>query len=408
MNIFQAPPTLFSGMALALKANNIIAMLKTQIENAPISWLTAKSADDLVQELYNEHAPVLPVLNRGGAEAEHYEAYVPPFLQPSGHYANGDRVQGTVYSLTVPFTGDAEYFGYEPNVNDFKRPCACIGDGFIRLEVAGPKLTVEQIEKYFDSTQDNIDHYLLRCKETLDSFTQNFPLTMHTAIRARTAKLKQDTAIIGGLKYNLKVRDDAPRTFEAPTIRRKILPVLSKPASKGELTPILAEDHYQHIISILVLMNQVMERSPKAFAKMGEEDIRTHYLVQLNGHYEGNATGETFNLEGKTDISIRVDGTVIFVAELKFWDGPKSLCEAIDQLLRYVTWRDTKTALVVFARKKDFTKVVAAAVAETPAHPNFKSGPSKEGDTRFRYVFKNKNDPDREFSLTLLLFDVPS
>jgi hypothetical protein len=363
----------------------------------------------LVQELYNEHAPVLPVLKRSGAEAEQYEAHVPAFLQPNGHYAHGDRVQGTVYSLIVPFTGDAEYFGYEPNVNDFRKPCARIGDGFIRLEIAGPKLTVEQIEKYFDSTQDNVDHYLMRCKETLDSFTQNFPLTMHIAVRARIAKLKQDSAVICGLKYNLRVRDDAPRTFEAPTVRRKILPVISTtPSLKGELTPILAEDHYQRIISILVLMNQVMERSPKAFARMGEEDIRTHYLVQLNGHYEGNATGETFNLEGKTDISIRVDGTVIFVAELKFWDGPKSLREAIDQLLRYVTWRDTKTALVVFARNKDFTKVVAAAVAETSTHLNFKSGPIKEGDTRFRYVFKNKNDPDREFSLTLLLFDVPS
>ena len=231
-----------------------------------------------------------------------------------------------------------------------------------------------------------------RCKETLDNFTRNFSPTMHAAIRLRIAKLKQDTAIIGGLKYNLKARDDAPHTFEAPTVRRRIFSVPTKPESRGELTPILAEDHYQHIISILVLMNQVMERSPKAFAKMGEEDIRTHYLVQLNGHYEGNATGETFNLEGKTDISIRVDGTVIFVAELKFWNGPRSLSEAIDQLLGYVTWRDTKTALIIFARRKDFTKVVAAAVAETPMHPNFKSGPSKEGDTRFRYLFKNKND----------------
>jgi hypothetical protein len=409
MNIFQAPPSLFSGMALAQKATDITAMIKAQIENASLGWLTAQSADDLMQGLYSEHAPVLPVLNRSGAEAEQYEAYVPPFLQPSGHYANGDRVQGTVYSLTVPFIGNAEYFQYAPNVTDSSKPTGRIGDGYIRLEIAGPNLTVAQIEKYFDNMQDNIDHYLLRCKETLNSFTQSFPLTIHPAIRTRIAKLRQDSAVIGGLKYNLKVRDDAPRTFEAPTVRRKILPIVSaKPPLKGELTPTLAEDHYQHIISILVLMNRVMERSPKAFARMGEEDIRTHYLVQLNGHYEGNATGETFNLEGKTDISVRIDGTVIFVAELKFWDGPKSLREAIDQLLKYVTWRDTKTALVVFARKKDFSKVVDSAVAETSLHPNFKSGPTKCADTRFRYAFKNKNDPDREFSLTLLLFDVPS
>src|SRR5450756_1746482 len=248
MIIFQAPPTLFSGMALAMKANNITAMIKTQIVNASISWLTAQSADELVQHLYNEHAPILPVLDRSGAEAEQYEAYVPPFLQPSGHYANGDRVQGTVYSLTVPFTGDAEYFGYEPNVTGVNRPCARIGDGFIRLEVAGPNLSVGQIEKYFDNAQDGIDHYLLRCKETLNSFTQNFPLTIHPAIRARIAKLKQDSAVIGGLKYCLKVRDDAPLTFEVPTVRRKILPAIStKPSQRAELTPILAEDHYTHL-----------------------------------------------------------------------------------------------------------------------------------------------------------------
>src|SRR5260370_4966399 len=54
---------------------------------------------------------------------------------------------------------------------------------------------------------------------------------------------------------------------------------------------------------------------------MGEEDLRTHFLVQLNGVYEGQATGETFNFEGKTDILIRADGGNIFIAERKFWSG---------------------------------------------------------------------------------------
>jgi len=44
----------------------------------------------------------------------------------------------------------------------------------------------------------------------------------------------------------------------------------------------------------------VLERSPKAFAHMEEEHLRDQFLVQLNGHYEGQATGETFNAEGKT------------------------------------------------------------------------------------------------------------
>ena len=100
MRIFQIPPTLFSGAALALRANNIVAELKTQIENATMDWLTAEKPDDLVQRLYNENAPVLPFLIREDAEADRYEAYVPPFLQPSGHYTNGQHVQGTVFTLS--------------------------------------------------------------------------------------------------------------------------------------------------------------------------------------------------------------------------------------------------------------------------------------------------------------------
>ena len=72
-------------------------------------------------------------------------------------------------------------------------------------------------------------------------------------------------------------------------------------------------------------MVQVMELSPHAFLDMGEEDLRYHFLVQLNGAFKGQATGETFNFQGKTDILIRVDGRNVFIAECKFWDGPQSI-----------------------------------------------------------------------------------
>lgn len=55
-------------------------------------------------------------------------------------------------------------------------------------------------------------------------------------------------------------------------------------------------------------MVQVMELSPHVFHNMGEEDLRTHFLVQLNGAFKGQATGETFNFQGKTDILIRIEG----------------------------------------------------------------------------------------------------
>jgi len=43
--------------------------------------------------------------------------------------------------------------------------------------------------------------------------------------------------------------------------------------------------------------------SPHAFSDMGEEDLRFHFLVQLNGAFQGQATGETFNFQARRTFS---------------------------------------------------------------------------------------------------------
>src|ERR1700726_1786397 len=102
------------------------------------------------------------------------------------------------------------------------------------------------------------------------------------------------------------------------------------------------------------------------------EDLRFHFLVPLNGTSYGQATGETFNFQGKTDILIRVDGKNIFIAECEFWKGEKGFLETVDQLLSYLSWRDTKAALLIFNRNADFTAALAKIAESAPSHPNFK------------------------------------
>jgi hypothetical protein len=165
--------------------------------------------------------------------------------------------------------------------------------------------------------------------------------------------------------------------------------------------------NYEHVLSVISNMVAVMERSPGAFRNMKEEDLRQHFLVQLNGQYEGQATGETFNFEGKTDILIRAEGKNIFVAECMFWDGPKSLSNKIDQLLGYASWRDTKTAILVFNRRRDFSAVLSRIPEVVRAHPNFKRGLSFDSVTGFRFVLHHKDDPQRELTVTVLAFEVP-
>jgi hypothetical protein len=151
-----------------------------------------------------------------------------------------------------------------------------------------------------------------------------------------------------------------------------------------------------------------MERSPSAFKSIDEESLRSHFLVQLNGHYEGQATGETFNYSGKTDILLRVDGRNIFIGECKYWGGPKKLLETLDQLLSYASWRDTKVALVIFNRNRNFSAVLEAILPTVQGHQNFKRLLPIEGETRFRFVMSHRNDPAREMIITTLVFDVPT
>ena len=52
-----------------------------------------------------------------------------------------------------------------------------------------------------------------------------------------------------------------------------------------------------------------------------------------------------------------------FVGECKFWKGPKQFNEAINQLLGYTVWRDTKAALLLFIKTGDATSILARADA---------------------------------------------
>ena len=59
-------------------------------------------------------------------------------------------------------------------------------------------------------------------------------------------------------------------------------------------------------------------------------------------------TGETFRKKGKSDIHIMFENKAAFIGECKIWHGIKNFKEAVEQLFSYSTWRDTKTAIIVF------------------------------------------------------------
>ena len=170
----------------------------------------------------------------------------------------------------------------------------------------------------------------------------------------------------------------------------------------------LVNEDFEYILELAEGVVNVMERSPRTFSRMGEEELRDILLVILNAHFRGGATGETFNYGGKTDILIRHEGRNVFIGECKIWRGAAEFTRALDQLLGYTTWRDTKAALVVFNRRQNLTKVLRQIPSLLVAHPCYKATKEARGETHFRCIFRHKVDNDREVTLAVLVFDVPT
>jgi hypothetical protein len=226
-------------------------------------------------------------------------------------------------------------------------------------------------------------------------------------IAERKKRLLASRGMAEGLGFRVRRREGASDTYKVPVERKKVIAAPKVPAGAFKAEPVLDDAVYQDILSLIENMTHVMELSPGAFSAMGEEDLRTHFLVQLNGQFQGSATGETFNYEGKTDILIRADGRNIFIAECKFWEGPKAFLGTIDQLLSYLSWHDTKCAVIMFNRNVDFSGVLQTIVERVPQHPNFKRDLGKRSETSFKYIFGHPEDGNREMIVTVMSFNIP-
>jgi hypothetical protein len=170
--------------------------------------------------------------------------------------------------------------------------------------------------------------------------------------------------------------------------------------------PSLSNARFRKILKIIHDTYVAMERHPRSYRGKGEEDLRDNLLTVLASHYP-NSTGETFNKKGKTDILIRHEGINIFVGECKFWKGLKGFHETIDQALSYLTWRESKAAIVCFINKKELDPVLQQINTGISKHPCFIRLESRKVESWIHYEFRLKSEPTRNVRLAVLCFHFP-
>lgn len=171
----------------------------------------------------------------------------------------------------------------------------------------------------------------------------------------------------------------------------------------------ISDKAYVQIIDEINIFGLNLEKYKSLYSKFDEEGFRDFFLPHLNSiSKEHSTTGETFNKIGKTDILIQdQEGVNVFIAECKIWHGEKELLKAIDQLLtRYVTWRDERTALIIFNKDhQNLSQLLVTAKEALVKHPNFHSFVKETKRTSFSYIFKNAEDSGKKVYLELMVFN---
>jgi hypothetical protein len=385
--------------------------IASEIDGLNTNYILNANIEELCAYFENKYRYDVPVLNTDQITLDQREVDVD--VSQDFNRAIFDRsepfyLKGTAITFLVPFVGHGDLLRCRPSSFTTVRPHGELGQHEVRFEYPSVDHEAERIKSAFDRDLRDVQQYLGFVRENTDQFNGTLARDVMQAIEKRRRKLLNDQGFASSLGFPIRKRDGVAQTYSVPVTRKKLavrLPSATTQPFKPEPAP--ETQGYEEILAAVSNMALVLERSPKAFEGMHEEDLRMQFLVPLNAQFEGKASGETFNFEGKTDILIRVEGRNIFIAECKFWTGAEGLKDTIDQLLGYASWRDSKTAILLFNRNKNSSAVLEKIPGTVAAHENFKRQLEYKSDSGFRFVLRQKNDENREITLTVLVFDVP-
>jgi hypothetical protein len=404
-NVPWLPARLFTEVDLYSFIQELYLRIENDVLGLEPNHMLSTPEGDLVSYFVQTYTKIVPILRDDLREiAAHGETQV-------GVPDTDGRVwlPANFYIFAIPYEGDPEFFRVMPKLSPINPPVAVVLPGEIRvklglLDTQGESVLSNDLKEIIGRMKT----YLGSIREEMEAFYRELPRKLSELICAQKAKFLRNQKILAALDIPIRQREDVPQVIPLSVTKRvpkAILPSASKEPFKPE--PGLPEESYDMVLQALQNMTVTMERSPSVFLRAKEEEIRDILLVSLNGIFDGGASGETFSATGKTDIHILCNGKSIFIAELKFWNGPKSLTDALDQLLSYLTWRHTKTALIILNRNQDFSRVLDHIRVTAKEHLWFKRSLEPDQETTFRFIFRSPSDANREVFVTILAFDLP-
>lgn len=401
----------FSGIAWHDFYNNIIQAIDNEFKNCTDAYILNVNENDYISYL-NEKFTYEPLtINTESEEIDTPREIREDLSQYYGTNLRYGRYRdGYAIKISYLFSGKSELFrvrptpftlaSYEISVDNYSSRVS------FEIKVYSQDVSeFQQAKKIaFDSAFTNL--------ENINSCVQKYNKSLNDLLTKKFQIAKKQRLSKTNFFAAIKVKKSAntPTTYGIPIINKKRIIKPNCPTAKSfSLEPSLDIITYENIVTELIQVGTSMERKPSLYLNKDEEGLRDVFLTMLETRFDGiTATGETFNHSGKTDILLKnaFDGSNLFIAECKFWHGPKHFQEAINQLFdRYLTWRDTKVALIVFVNGANFTTVLNSINDSTLSHPYYIRKNGTHGTSSKNYIFHLPQDIQKEVFLEIMAFN---
>jgi len=310
----------------------------------------------------------------------------------------------------VPFEGDAGVFQLKPSSFTTVWPRGQLESDELLLTIDYPQDQPPNVDGPTQEFIRRVSQYLEWSSQQIESFNRTLVQEARRTIDARRQRVEQRNAQLAKSSIPIGRPGDQEKTYIPDVLVRRPAPSLPETRADDkppQLEPVLDEHIFEHILGVIRMQARQMEQSPGTYVGMGEENRRQTIVATLNTHYAGRATAEAFNAQGKTDILIRHDGRNLFICECKFWAGPASFTNTIDQLFRYAGWRDTKLAIVMFVREKGLTGILKKAKETLEEYPQFVRWKTAVEETELRAEMSWPGDPERRADLNVFFVHTP-
>lgn len=310
----------------------------------------------------------------------------------------------------LPFSGNERLLKYQPNPYVANDVVVHVGDNSVSFDVISFENDSVQIKSIADRNLQLIRSQHENLMVNVQTYNASLPQQAKTILDARRKILLDRSNLVASLGVPVRKSNNLPETFAVPIVQKKV--TVFRPAASTvpyAPEPAIDESIYQEILRVVQDTGRTFERLPSVYKGKGEEALRDHLILNLEPHFvSASTTGETFNGDGKTDILIRYEKKNVFVGECKFWKGDKVHTQTINQILSYLTFRDSKAAIIYFVRQQEMSTILRTIETNTPSHPCCVALIGRTEDTWFSYEFHLPGDTGRNVQLAIMCFHIPT